>query len=293
MKPTIHVIVNPASGQAEPVLNPLNKIFRQHGLKWEAHITYEEGDAKRLTEEAVAAGAETIVAYGGDGTLMQVANGLINTGADIPLGILPGGTGNAMSFELYIPRYLEQAVELICQPHRIRPIDVGKVNNHYFLLRCYTGLSSTYQASREMKDQYGLLAYAMSSVQTLTDMQYCNYKLTIDGKVMEREGVLCLITNAGSIGGFDLQLTPTIQPDDGLLDVFIIEATSDSLMSIAGSILGSGEPLPALRGREVIVEVDPPQNISLDGEPMGKTPLRAVLVPKLLKVIVPLSGQIM
>jgi YegS/Rv2252/BmrU family lipid kinase len=287
MKKTIHVIINPASGYREPILNTLNTVFRKHGISWEAYITHEVGDATRLTRRAVADGADIIASYGGDGTLMEVANGLI--GSDIPLGILPGGTGNAMAFELDIPRYLEEATTLLCQPHQLRTIDVGRIGDHYFLLRCYTGLNLTYQASREMKDQYGLLAYAMATIQTLSYPQYSNYRLTIDGQAVERQGLFCLITNAGSIGGFDFHLNSTILPDDGLLDAFIIDADTDSLLSIAGSIFGSSDPLPVLRGRQITVESDPPQNVSIDGEAWGQTPIKVKIVPKILKVIVPLS----
>ena len=101
------VIINPASGKQEPVLNTLNDVFRQHDLPWSIRITHQFGDAARFAREAVASGADLVVGYGGDGTQMEVANGL--KGSAVPLGILPGGTGNAMAFELNIPRDLRQA----------------------------------------------------------------------------------------------------------------------------------------------------------------------------------------
>jgi len=285
MSDKIHVIINPASGHREPILNTLNTVFRNYTRKWEAHITHQAGDATDIAKTLAAEGVQVIAAYGGDGTLMEVVNGMV--GSDIPLAILPGGTGNAMAFELDVPRQLQLAAELICQEHQIRAIDVAQTDNRHFMLRCYTGLNPAYQASREMKDQYGLLAYAMATFQTMTDPQYSTYQLTIDGQKHEMEGMVCLITNASSIGGFDFQLTPMIRPDDGLLDLFMINIEANSLLSIAGSILGSGEPLTPMQGREIIVEADPPQNVSFDGEPGGQTPLTIKVVPNAVKVIVP------
>jgi diacylglycerol kinase family enzyme len=109
----IRVIVNPAAGQNEPILNTLNEVFHRHELEWDVRITLGPGDATRLAREAVANGVDLVAGYGGDGTQMEIANGVM--GSNTPMAILPGGTGNAMTFELKIPRNLKQAAELICQ----------------------------------------------------------------------------------------------------------------------------------------------------------------------------------
>ncbi len=106
----IHVVINPASGQPEPVLSTLNSVFYPAGIKWDVSITAASGDAKRFAEEAVARGADLVAAYGGDGTQMEVAQGL--RGSDVPMVILPGGTANLLSVELGIPKELAQAAQL-------------------------------------------------------------------------------------------------------------------------------------------------------------------------------------
>lgn len=73
----VHVIINPASGKDEPILNPINDVFGQYDIPWEGHITHHPGDATRLTMEALEAGADLIASYGGDGTLMEVINGMV------------------------------------------------------------------------------------------------------------------------------------------------------------------------------------------------------------------------
>jgi diacylglycerol kinase family enzyme len=108
----IHVIINPAAGQDEPILNVLNSVLRPAEIKWDVFITNEAGDARKYAQQAVAAGVNAVAVYGGDGTVMEAASGLI--GSNMPRAILPGGTGNVMSIELGIPGKLEDAIALLC-----------------------------------------------------------------------------------------------------------------------------------------------------------------------------------
>ena len=97
----IQVIINPAAGHDEPILNVLNDVFHPAGVEWDISITHKFGDATRLAKEAVASGVDLVAGYGGDGTQMEVANGLLGSG--VPQAILPGGTGNAMAHDLNVP----------------------------------------------------------------------------------------------------------------------------------------------------------------------------------------------
>ena len=85
------IIINPAAGNNEPILNTLNDVFSDD-VKWEVKITHASGDARRFAEEAVARQAAAVGVYGGDGTITEVAQVLANR--DIPMLLLPGGTGN-------------------------------------------------------------------------------------------------------------------------------------------------------------------------------------------------------
>ena len=97
----VHVVINPASGQNQPILNVLNDVFHSAGVKWDVSLTHQAGDAARQAREAAASGVDLVAAYGGDGTQMEVANGLMGTG--VPQAILAGGTGNAIAHELGLP----------------------------------------------------------------------------------------------------------------------------------------------------------------------------------------------
>src|SRR5436853_1739431 len=112
----IHVVINPVSGQERPILGTMNKAFHQADIDWEVKVTKKAGDAQRYAQEAVKAGVDAVAVYGGDGTVMEVASGLVGT--DMPLAIFPGGTANVMSIELGIPSDLAQACALICSDAR-------------------------------------------------------------------------------------------------------------------------------------------------------------------------------
>src|SRR5579859_5577907 len=109
----IHVIINPISGRPQPVLYTLNSVFRQAGVKWDVSVTHESGDARRAACKAAAEGADVVAVYGGDGTVLEAATGLLET--NTPLAILPGGTANVLSIELGIPYDLAAAARIACR----------------------------------------------------------------------------------------------------------------------------------------------------------------------------------
>jgi len=284
----VHVVINPASGQDEPILNTLNDVFNRYKVDWDVSLTHSPGDATRLTQQAVAAGVDLVAGYGGDGTQMEIANGVI--GSNVPMAILPGGTGNAMAFDLHIPRDLRQAAELICQSHNQRNVDLGQVGKRYFMLRVYTGPKEEQIASREMKEQYGLLAYPMATIRVMRDLVDMPYKLTIDGQEVEDKGFICLIFNAGSPGGVALPENPHVAPDDGLLDLFMLSRSIKSLGAFTRYRLDrnfGNASVHHWRGQEITIEADPVQPAWIDGEPHGYTPFTATVIPAAIRIVVP------
>lgn len=287
------VIVNPASGQDETILNTLNTAFRAAGLDWDVAITKKEGDATRLAREAAASGEIDVVAiYGGDGSVMEAASGLI--GSDVPLAILPGGTNNVMSVELGIPKPLEDAAALVgSAPAQIRSVDMGRFNDHLFILRVGIGYEAVINetADREMKDRFGGLAYSLAGLKALKNPPVAKYRLTLDGELEEVEGLWVMIANSASLGAPNLNLVHRISVSDGLLDVIVVRrADLDSLLSVASSVADVkiiGKPLPHWQVREVLIEADPPMAVTGDGEIWEPTPASASVVPQAVTILVP------
>ena len=288
----ISVIVNPAAGQDEPILNVLNSVLRPAGIKWDVFVTNEAGDAHKYAQQSAAAGVDAVAVYGGDGTVTEAASGLI--GSSIPLAILPGGTGNVMSIELGIPGKLEDAIALLCEPvQESRLVDMGMIDDRPFFGHVAVGLEADMHqtADRAMKDRLGFLAYPVAALQALVDRPVSRYTLTMDEAKIEMEVLNCIVTNLGSIGILGATLASNISVSDGLLDVILIrKADVASLSELIGSVTGltdSASPLPHWQVRHVSIDADPPQNVTADGELLGSTPVDIKILPSAIRVIVP------
>ncbi|HMD88933.1 MAG TPA: diacylglycerol kinase family protein [Anaerolineaceae bacterium] len=288
----ISIIYNPDAGQPQALLKNFNRIFHKAGVRWDIHITNENGDGERLAKQAIAAGTDVVAVYGGDGTLMDVANGMV--GSSVPMAIIPGGTGNVISVELGIPRDPAAACALIVNPqHVLRPIDVGRVENHCFLLRVGFGLEANIVqgAGREMKDRFGIFAYLMSILAAISQPSPSHYFLNLDGMEYECDGLACMVANAASLGVSGLDLADNISIDDGLLDVFIIRKIDlEELFSMAARVLGSPDTPNSLLHWQVsklMIRSDPPQQIEADGDLIGEAQASIEVLPLALNVIVP------
>jgi diacylglycerol kinase family enzyme len=308
----VQAIINPASGGDEPMLNILNDVFGQYGIPWDARITHATGDATALTRAALDAGCDLVVSYGGDGTVMEVANGMM--GSDVPLGILPGGTANAVATELGIPTALRDAVQVICESSTRRKLDVGRAGDRYFLLRVYTGIPGEYTATRELKDRFGLLAYPLSALRLLRERSSVRFHIEVDEQIIEEEGLLCFVNNIAYARTPRLQawverffldvrahdgesavsihepVLHTIDPSDGLLDVLLLAPESLTLASLANALVRTEETVARahlFQGKRIHLDADPPQPVGIDGETLGDTPVTIEVIPQAIEVIVP------
>src|SRR5512139_4125173 len=233
MAPQIHVVINPGSGKPKPILHTLNAVFRPRDIEWEISLTQKSGDAERFARQAAENGASIVAAYGGDGTVMEVARGLM--GLETPLAIFPGGTANLMAVELGIPKDLSTAIELAVDEHSaIHSIDVGRSGAGYFLLRVGMGFPArkVEYADRKLKDQFGLMAYTIAAVKAISAKTEANYRLTVDGKVYEIRTRACQVYNAGNMGKAGTAPAPGISVTDGMLDLLALrEGAGISLLT--------------------------------------------------------------
>ncbi|MFO7624175.1 MAG: diacylglycerol kinase family lipid kinase [Anaerolineales bacterium] len=288
----VFVVINPAAGQDQPILKSLNKIFQENGVDWDIAITKDRGDGRRLARNAAQSGVDLVMVYGGDGTVMECASGLV--GSQTPLAILPGGTANVMARELGLPLDLVAAATLAINPQsRIRCVDMGQVGEQTFLLRAGIGFEAEMVegADRELKDRLGVLAYGLSALQTLADPPIARYWLCLDGAEEECDGVACVVANSGNMGAADIVLSKSTDISDGLLDVFVVtKADLPSLVSLVASVVSGRPDPPALKQwqvREVTIESEPNQPVQLDGELIGQTPVTVKILPEAVQIIIP------
>ena len=194
-----------------------------------------------------------------------------------------------MSFELNVPRDLKAAAELICQSENQRRIDVAKIGDQHFMLRAHTGIEESQKTSRERKDRFGNLAYVVDSLHMIENPPHADYHLTIDGQPIEEHGITCLVLNAGSLGGVNLQAAQ-IDVGDGLLDVFMVKKELSAARSLASYLLDAGAAQANVlhwRGREISIEAEPPQTTWIDGELYGPTPYTISVLPQAVRVVAP------
>jgi diacylglycerol kinase (ATP) len=282
---SIHVVINPASGKDQPILNVLNDVFHKYGVDWEISITKKYGDALQQAKDALGRGVDLVAGYGGDGTMHEIANALI--GSNTPMGILPGGTGNGFANEMGIPTTLFNAVELLCTSPKISKVDAAQIGDQYFIQRMYAGIDPENQTTRAMKDKYGVLAYGISlKQQTLAEVE-ANFHLTIDGKQIDVKGIKCYVVNSGQTGS-GLSIDREFSVTDGWLDVFVINRNINSLAAAADrffQIPAYQSRLYYWRGQEISIQSEPSKAIWTDGEYYGRTPVNVQVLPGALAVV--------
>ena len=269
----------------------LNQVFRDAGIRWSVEVTQAEGDGVELARWLVAQGAQIVAVYGGDGTICEVATGLAGTQA--ALGILPGGTGNVLAYELGLPRDFVAAAQLLVSEHAIRLVDLGEVGHRRFLLRAGVGLEAAAieRTPRELKDRFGLLAYGIGGLQALIESRPMHYFLELDGETHDTQGVICTVANAAHLGLPGLRLPPMVDIEDGKLDVYVLRRVDLTLIAQfvsdrAGGDLRIGD-LQHWQVTRVKISVDPPQTVQVDGDHLGMTPVEIHCLPQSLHVVVP------
>ncbi|MEZ4670816.1 MAG: diacylglycerol kinase family lipid kinase [Anaerolineae bacterium] len=291
------VIINPAAGVDRPILGLLNTAMQSAGMQWDVRITHKAGDAQRVAKEAAAEGWNIIAAHGGDGTVTEVAEGL--RGTESILAIFPGGTGNAMAGELGIPVDLAGAIDLVTAPSlSVKTLDMAQANDKPFLLRVGIGLEAQMtQVDQELKNRYGVLAYAFNTVNELRNLVVSHYKIRVDNQEYEAEGISCMIANSGNVSTGGLKLSKTIDVTDGLIDVVVFtNANLLSLLNITLAVLAGEDSMETghlmhWQGKDISVEADPSQSISIDGEQIEPTTIRAKVLPQAIRVVVPKGVQ--
>ncbi len=288
--PKIHVVINPASGKDEPILNTLNDVFHAYGVDWDVSVTKKYGDATAQAKAAIARGVDLVAGYGGDGTQHEIANAVLSSGGKVIMGILPGGTGNGFAREMNIPKTLRPAVEVLCTSRNIRQIDAAQANGQYFVQRLYVGIEPEEQTSRAMKDKYGVFAYAVSMARRRKSMKNVKYRVTIDGEPKEFEAAKAYVINSGMMGtGF--AITHAYAIDDGLLDAFALDLENMHTIYAATERFLNLNTATASQYyrqcRELLIETEPDQAVWADGEYIGRTPVMVKVLPGALAIVVP------
>jgi YegS/Rv2252/BmrU family lipid kinase len=253
--------------------------------------TTPEDPGQGLTAKAVAEGVDLVMAQGGDGTVMACVTGL--AGTDVPLAVLPGGTGNLLATNFDIPADLEAAVDVALHGDRVR-LDVAATDDDRFVVMGGIGFDAAMlrDADPKLKERLGAVAYVLSGFKHLR-RRATRFRLRLDDRGIDRTGQGVLVGNLGRLQG-GLPVMPDARPDDGLLDVAVLQTrTVADWLALAVRVLlrrRSKDPqLELFQARRVEVSCDRPQHVERDGDPLD-TPrdhLVIEVVPRALTLCVP------
>ncbi len=293
----VFVVYNPKAGreeQAVEVRAALARHFTPPRWTAEIHETTGKEDVTAICRAACERGASLVIAAGGDGTLVGVANGLVNS--PVPLGLLPMGTGNYLARALQVPINLEEAVELLAGDHAVLEVDALKVGERCFFSNVSVGISPQVvnQTKSSNKRIFGRLAYVMAMVRQSSLFQLHRYKLTIDGRTRLIRASEVLISSTTLLQKPPFLFGPPETLGDGQLEVYVVTARTlgDYLRLVWDLFFRPGKPaaklshwtarkgvrIEALRGSPLVQG---------DGEVIGRAPVAIQVIPKALHVIMP------
>jgi YegS/Rv2252/BmrU family lipid kinase len=264
-------------------------VARQAGWTIETLATEHAGHATDLARDAAARRIDVVIVHGGDGTLNEVVNGL--AGTDTAVAILRGGTANVWAKETRCPKDPVAAMRTIVAGRR-RRIDLGRANGHYFLLMCGVGLDAAIVpvVPPRWKRRLGAFAYISAGVIMAFRTKAWRTDLTIDDDASERSLYWMLAGNTRSYGGV-LNITHRAIADDGLLDVALMRRGGiyRVVVDAIRVLFKRHDRSPNVRytRAQSIHIATPGIPLQVDGEAHGETPLRIVIAPLALSVIVP------
>jgi len=285
----IYAICNPiaGSGRGEKIGRQVKDYLHDHGIPCRLILTETPGHATDLARAARDAGADTVLAVGGDGTVLEVAQGLI--GSRVPLGIVPAGTGNDFIKTIGVPMKPMDALRYTLE-HDPKPTDAGEVNGRIFLNEIGTGfdVSVLEYALKAKKYCRGLLPYLYGVIKTLFRFKPVPITLSVDGEEAEtHDAFVAGVANGGVIGG-GIRIAPEAKCDDGLLDVVIVEKIKKSklIFRLLGLMRGRILSFPEtrfVRARAVSFSA-PGMRLNVDGEIMDDARVSARILPGALMI---------
>lgn len=222
-------IMNPYAGtrKACRYLADILTVFNRAGFEVTAYMTAGTGDAVQAVA-AHAADVDAVVCCGGDGTFNETISGILQSGADVPVGYIPAGSTNDFAGSLKLPLHPVEAAKHIVEgvPHSY---DMGRFGQRYFSYVASFGAftRASYTTPQNVKNALGHTAYVLSGVQELGQIRPTHVRLELDGETVEDDFLFGAICNSTSVGGI-LTLDPKqVDMSDGKFEVLLVRAPKD------------------------------------------------------------------
>ncbi len=291
------IIANPRAGRGrvEVALPQIEQILRDEGIGYRIVRTTHPGHAAEAARDALRQGERYLVAAGGDGTVHEVVNGMIEDGrpvaADAVLGVVAAGSGCDFVRSFGLPGDAVQAARHLAGD-RVRPIDVGVVTlaagTRYFVNIAEAGLGGAVVARAAGLTRFlGGARYAAGFWLTLPRFRPATVRLDADGHPYTWRAYNVVVANCRFYGG-GMQISPNSQPDDCLLDVLVMTGPkSDSFTTLPKVYKGTHLPhrnIAELRAGQLRIDADRPFPVEADGELLGVTPASFGIIPGVIRL---------
>ena len=292
MSKKIKFIINPISGikhNRDRLKLIITNTITSDEFVYHFQQTKAPGDAFQIAKKSLDQLFDIIVAVGGDGTVNEVASALVNT--NVPLGIIPVGSGNGLARGLGIPLRIKQASQTIVEG-KVQQIDVGKMQERYFFATAGAGFEAVVGKRFNEGIIRGPLPYIFWGFHEFLKYKPQEVVLKFDHQIIRKKALLVAIANTMQLGNGAI-IAPQAKPDDGLLDVCIIDDINilQVLFKLPSLFTGLIENNPYTKFyRTSNLEIIRPQAapIHVDGETLdGDKILNVSLLPNALNVIVP------
>ncbi|CAM3892162.1 YegS/Rv2252/BmrU family lipid kinase [Nocardiopsis rhodophaea] len=293
MAQQIALLVNPAAGRGRSAVvgARLLSALRGRGADVSVHIGRSPADTVRLARDVVAEGPDALAVVGGDGLVHGALQAVVGT--DVPLGIVPAGTGNDIARAFAVPRSVPEAAEAILNG-RTTDADTVAAGGRYYLSVLACGFDSRVN-ERVNGFRFGLgrMNYLIGLAAELSSFSPLPFTVEVDGERLEAEGMLVAVGNTSSYGG-GMRVCPGAVADDGLLEVVFVHAVPRASFLrffphvFDGSHTGLDE-VTVLRGRTVAISAPDraarPVVGYADGERLAELPITCEVVPRSVRVL--------
>lgn len=290
----LHFILNPHSGRnrRRPWLpRSIRDFIAAQSLDAQLTLTEGPGHATELARDAVFRGCGLVVAVGGDGTMNEVAQGLVNTPA--ALALVPCGSGNGLALHLGLPRSPLSALQLATGTgSRIAAVDTGTANGFPFFNAMGLGLDADVSRRFNGLTRRGLPAYVRAGLAAVRELQPEHCRITCGSRVQTHDVILVAVANSDQYGN-NARIAPGARIDDGRLDLVAIKSVGlfAATALVPRLFLGNLDQslhVVRLSGPTFAIERQAPGLIHTDGEiHLTSATIEVIVVPRSLRIVIP------